>query len=186
MRLEPIPPQASSLRVTRVVPGTGQERVAAEARAGETAGRHDDAITDADVEIEVRGVLRPARSRHAPAATAARDAAAPWSLQITPATVFSDDLRPLRLEFTSYLAHDPTATSADSLKIKLKEVGAVGSTVVYQELAASAFKYGAWTSHSVDISTFAGKTIVLQVEATDTSPASVVEAAVDLVTIRSN
>lgn len=91
--------------------------------------------------------------------------------------------KPLKLFFMSYLAHDPTANSADGLRLSVHPTGS-GPSVVYQEPAVSKYKYGSWTGHVVDLSPFAGKIIRLQFEAVDApDKSSVIEAAVDDVVI---
>jgi aminopeptidase S len=62
----------------------------------------------------------------------------------------------------------------------VKVVGTTTSTV-YEKLGAAANFDGAWTTQSVNISSFAGQTvrIRIRIEAADASTASLVEAGVD-------
>jgi hypothetical protein len=54
---------------------------------------------------------------------------------------------------------------------------------VFQELGAANNDAGVWSSASVNLSSFAGQTIRLLVEAADASTASLVEAGIDDVVI---
>ena len=85
-----------------------------------------------------------------------------------------------RLTFSYYMAHGSNSSSADYLRVRV-----LGSTspVVFQELGAANNDNGAWATASVDLDAFAGQTIRISVEAADASTASLVEAAVDDVTI---
>jgi choice-of-anchor B domain-containing protein len=87
---------------------------------------------------------------------------------------------PITLSFQYYLAHGTNSSSADYLRVSV-----VGSTTqqVFQELGAADDDDAVWALHTVDISSFAGQTVYLRVEAADTSTASLVEAAVDDVRI---
>ena len=86
----------------------------------------------------------------------------------------------LRLSFQYYLAHLNNASSADLVRVRV--VGSTSTTVLTVTGAASN-RSAAWTSSSVDISAFAGQTVRVVVEAADAGTASLVEAAVDDVTI---
>jgi hypothetical protein len=83
----------------------------------------------------------------------------------------------LTLSFSSYLAHGSNATNADFLRVRIVSGSTI--TTVFQKLGAAANVNGAWVATSVDISSFAGQTINIQVEAADASTASLVEAGVD-------
>ncbi|MFI6884569.1 M14 family zinc carboxypeptidase [Streptosporangium canum] len=86
----------------------------------------------------------------------------------------------LKLNFSWYLAHGSNASSADYLRVKV-----VGSTTtqVFQQLGAAANRNGAWAASSVDISSYAGQSVRILIEAADASGASLVEAGVDNVKI---
>ncbi|MFI6796262.1 M14 family zinc carboxypeptidase [Streptosporangium canum] len=86
----------------------------------------------------------------------------------------------LKLNFSWYLAHGSNASSADYLRVKV-----VGSTTtqVFQQLGAATNRNGAWAASSVDISSHAGQSVRILIEAADASGASLVEAGVDNVKI---
>ena len=86
----------------------------------------------------------------------------------------------LTLSFSYYLAHLNNATSADFLRVFV-----VGSTTtqVFQELGAATTDAAAWATASANISSFAGQTVRIRIEAADASTASLIEAAVDDVRI---
>jgi subtilisin-like proprotein convertase family protein len=86
----------------------------------------------------------------------------------------------ISLSFRYYMAHGTNSSSADYLRVSV-----VGSTTtqVFQELGAANDDDAAWALHTVDISSYAGQTVYLRIEATDASTASLVEAAVDDVRI---
>jgi aminopeptidase S len=54
---------------------------------------------------------------------------------------------------------------------------------VFSQAGAASDRAAAWQSATVNLSTYAGQTVRLQVEAADTGTASLVEAAVDDVVI---
>ncbi|MEV0422831.1 aminopeptidase, partial [Streptosporangium canum] len=85
-----------------------------------------------------------------------------------------------KLNFSWYLAHGSNASSADYLRVKV-----VGSTTtqVFQQLGAAANRNGAWAVADVDISSYAGQSVRILIEAADASGASLVEAGVDDVKI---
>ncbi|HWI63571.1 MAG TPA: M14 family zinc carboxypeptidase [Symbiobacteriaceae bacterium] len=88
----------------------------------------------------------------------------------------------LTLSFSYYLAHGTNSSSADYLRVKV-----VGNTTVtvLEELGAADDDDAAWVTKTADVSSFAGQTIYLLVEAADASTASLVEAAIDDVKILS-
>ncbi len=86
----------------------------------------------------------------------------------------------LTLSFSSYLAYGSNSSSADFLRVSV--VGTTTSTV-YQVLGAAVNKDGSWTTQSINISSFAGQTVRIRIEAADASTASLVEAGVDDVKI---
>lgn len=77
-----------------------------------------------------------------------------------------------------YLAHLNNATTADYLRIK------VGATVVFQRLAGPSNVSAAWQTATVDLSSFAGQTIQLTIEAADNDTGSLIEAAIDDVIVK--
>ena len=84
------------------------------------------------------------------------------------------------LTFSWYLAHLNNATSADFFRVTV-----VGSTsqVVLSQGGTATNRAGAWATANVNISSFAGQSIRIRVEAADASTASLIEAGVDDVTI---
>jgi hypothetical protein len=86
----------------------------------------------------------------------------------------------LTLSFNYYLAHGTNSSTADFLRVSV-----VGATTqqVFQELGGTENDNGVWASTSVNISSFAGQTVRILIEAADASTASLVEAAVDDVRI---
>ncbi|MFD9948654.1 M20/M25/M40 family metallo-hydrolase [Nonomuraea sp. NPDC059023] len=86
----------------------------------------------------------------------------------------------VKLSFAWYLAHGSNAGSADYLRIRV--VGTTSGTV-FEQLAAATDRDGAWTTSTVDISSFAGQSVRIVVEAADAATASLVEAGVDDVKI---
>ena len=86
----------------------------------------------------------------------------------------------LTLAFRHYLAHGSNATSADFLRVFV--VGTT-TTQVFQRLGAATDVDAVWGTASANISAFAGQTIRIRIEAADAGTASLVEAAIDDVTI---
>ena len=86
----------------------------------------------------------------------------------------------LTLSFSFYLAHGTNASSADFFRVRI-----VGSTtsLVFEELGAANNDDAVWESRSINISSFAGQSVRIRIEAADASTASLVEAAVDDVKI---
>jgi len=86
----------------------------------------------------------------------------------------------LSLSFSYYLAHGSNSSSADFLRVYV-----VGSTtsLVFEELGAGNDDDAAWATATANISSFAGQTVRIRIEAADASTASLVEAAVDDVVI---
>jgi hypothetical protein len=86
----------------------------------------------------------------------------------------------LTLSFSFYMAHGTNSSSADFFRVRV-----VGSTtsLVFEELGAANNDDAVWESRSINISSFAGQTVRIRIEAADASTASLVEAAVDDVKI---
>ena len=88
----------------------------------------------------------------------------------------------ITLAFSFYMAHLNNSSTADFLRVVV--VPASGTpTTVFQELGAANTDAAAWANGSANISSFAGQTVRVRIEAADASGASLVEAAVDNVTI---
>ena len=85
-----------------------------------------------------------------------------------------------KLRFSQYLAHGSNASSADYLRIRV--VGS--STVTALDRRGAALNLnGAWSSGVADISALAGQSVRILIDAADASSASLVEAAVDDVSV---
>lgn len=84
------------------------------------------------------------------------------------------------LSLSWYLAHGSNATSADYFRVRV-----VGNTTatVFQQAGAASDRDAAWSVATADISSFAGQTVRILIDAADLSTASLVEAAVDDVRI---
>jgi glucose/arabinose dehydrogenase len=88
----------------------------------------------------------------------------------------------LTLDFAFYFAHLNNSSSADFFRVVV--VPATGTpTTVFQELGTAANDAASWATRSVSLDAFAGQTIRLRIEAADAATASLVEAAMDNVTI---
>jgi Zn-dependent metalloprotease len=87
----------------------------------------------------------------------------------------------ITLSFSWYLAHLNNATSADFFRVSVVSGSTV--TVVFSQAGAAANRAGAWATATVNLSSFAGQTIRLRVEAADAATASLIEAGVDDVVI---
>ncbi|GAB2690599.1 M14 family zinc carboxypeptidase [Thalassiella azotivora] len=81
------------------------------------------------------------------------------------------------VRLAGYLAHASNSSTSDTLRVRV--VGASGNSVVLERRGAASDVDAAWSTWTADLTPFAGQTVRLVVEATDTSTASLVEAAVD-------
>jgi carboxypeptidase T len=86
----------------------------------------------------------------------------------------------LSLTFSYYMAHGTNSSSADYLRVRI--VGAT-TTTVFEELNAANDDDAAWATATVNLSSYAGQSIRILIEAADASGASLVEAAIDDVRI---
>jgi carboxypeptidase T len=86
------------------------------------------------------------------------------------------------LVFRHYLAHNATATSADSLRAYVEDAGG-NRTLIHEELGAADTDPAAWATATVPMTPWAGQTIRLVFVAEDGAGDSFVEAAVDDVRI---
>jgi len=99
-----------------------------------------------------------------------------WSAQVTmPAS------GTLTLAFSYYLAYGSNSSSADFFRVSI--VSGSTTTVVFSRLGAAVDTDAIWTGASANLSSFAGQTIRILIQAADASGASLVEAAVDDVRI---
>ena len=87
----------------------------------------------------------------------------------------------LTLGLKYYLAHGTNSSTADYLRITV--VGPNFSRLVVEELGGTENDNGAWATLSANLNRFAGQTVYLLVQAADASGSSLVEAAIDDVTI---
>jgi subtilisin family serine protease len=87
----------------------------------------------------------------------------------------------LTLGFSYYFSHLNNSSSADFFRVSI--VGGGGTSQVFQELGAATTDAASYSTRSVDISSFAGQSIRILIQAADASTGSLVEAAVDNVTI---
>ncbi|WP_214110522.1 M14 family zinc carboxypeptidase [Acrocarpospora catenulata] len=83
----------------------------------------------------------------------------------------------LTLSFSWYLAHGSNSSTADYLRVL------VNGTQVFQQLGAASNRNGAWGVATANLSSFAGQTVQITIQAADASTASLVEAGVDDVKI---
>ena len=87
----------------------------------------------------------------------------------------------LTLSFAWYLAHGSNSSSADYLRLNVLHDG--GTSTLFNVNGAATDRDGAWSIASVDLTPYAGQSIRLEVRAADAAGASLVEAALDNVTI---
>ena len=87
----------------------------------------------------------------------------------------------LTLSFSWYLAHLNNSSSGDYFRVRV--ISGSTATTVFTQAGAASNRAAAWQSATVNLSSYAGQSIQLQVESADTGTASLVEAAVDNVTI---
>ncbi|MEU4774759.1 M14 family metallopeptidase [Micromonospora sp. NPDC023644] len=90
----------------------------------------------------------------------------------------------LTLSLAWYLAHGSNASSADYLRVSVVHNG--GTTVLFTQSGAATNRNGAWAVSNANLTPYAGQSVRILVEAADASGASLVEAAVDNVTITSS
>lgn len=86
----------------------------------------------------------------------------------------------LNLSLSWYLAHGSNSSSADYFRVRV--VGSTTTTVVNQAGAASN-RNGSWTVATANLTSLAGQTVRIVIDAADASTASLVEAGVDDVKI---
>jgi subtilisin family serine protease len=83
----------------------------------------------------------------------------------------------ITLSFAWYLAHLNNASSADFFRVSVVAGGS--STVVFSQAGAASNRAGAWSTATVNLTSFAGQSIQLRVEAADAATGSLIEAGVD-------
>ncbi|MCB9434716.1 MAG: hypothetical protein H6668_22365 [Ardenticatenaceae bacterium] len=86
----------------------------------------------------------------------------------------------ITLSFAYYLAHLENASNSDFLR-----VSAVGDTtaVIFEKTGAAYRNYAEWEQFSASLNAFAGQTVYLLVEAADNGAGSLIEAALDDVSV---
>jgi hypothetical protein len=87
------------------------------------------------------------------------------------------------LRFRYYLAHNNNATSADFFRVRVVASNGATSTVFTRPGRAATVVGGAWTTQTVNLSAFAGQTVLLRFEAADAAAGSIIEAGFDNVTV---
>jgi hypothetical protein len=87
----------------------------------------------------------------------------------------------LSRSFSWHRAHLGNASSADFLRVRV--VTGSGASTVFEKLGAAATVGGAWQGATANLTSFAGQTIRVLVEAADTDPGSLIEAGIDDVRI---
>jgi hypothetical protein len=103
----------------------------------------------------------------------------------SPAIVLGTGATSYTLTFAYYLAHGSNSSSADYLRVKIRNEANTSSSTVFQELGAADNDNGAWATTTVTIpSTFNGQSVRIVVEAADASTASLVEAGIDDVVVK--
>lgn len=87
----------------------------------------------------------------------------------------------LTLSFNWYLSHLNNSSSSDYFRVRV--VSGTTTTTVFTQAGAASDRAAAWQTATVNLSSYAGQSVQLLVEAADLSTASLVEAAVDDVKI---
>ncbi|MFC3503793.1 M14 family metallopeptidase [Micromonospora krabiensis] len=87
----------------------------------------------------------------------------------------------LTLSLAWYLAHGSNSSSADYLRVSVVHNG--GTTALLTQAGAATNRNGSWAVANLNLTPYAGQSVRILVEAADASGASLVEAAVDNVTI---
>jgi hypothetical protein len=90
---------------------------------------------------------------------------------------------PGNLSFRYYFAHTSTSTKSDFFRVYVWDLDTDARTLVYGETATAVDKDAAWTSRSISLARWAGKTIRIVFRAADGAPHNLVEAAIDDVRI---
>jgi hypothetical protein len=87
----------------------------------------------------------------------------------------------LTLSLAYYLAHGSNSSSADIFRVSVVHSG--GTTAVFTRNGSSSDVDAAWATATASLTPYAGQSVRILIEAADVSTASLVEAAVDNVTI---
>ncbi len=83
----------------------------------------------------------------------------------------------LNVSMSWYLAHGSNSSSADFFRVSIIHSG--GTTVLFTQAGAATNRNGAWAVGTWNISSYAGQSVRILIEAADASTASLVEAGVD-------
>ena len=94
----------------------------------------------------------------------------------SPDIVIPANAQSVNLSLAQYFYHFSNSSNADFLRVSV--VGS-STSVVLNELGAGTIRPAQWTNLTTDISSFAGQTIYLLIEAADASGGSLVEAGID-------
>ena len=89
----------------------------------------------------------------------------------------------LTLSFQQYLAHGSNSSSADFLRVLVRDTATGQATQVFNRSGAARNLNGAWMGATASLNAFAGRTVQLVVRAADESTASLVETGIDDVRI---
>jgi carboxypeptidase T len=87
----------------------------------------------------------------------------------------------LTLSLAWYFAHGSNSSSADYFRIRIEHNG--GTSTLFNVTGSATDRDAVWAVADLDLSAYAGQTIRILVEAADAGSASLVEAAIDEVTI---
>ncbi|NUS57168.1 MAG: hypothetical protein HOV66_20260, partial [Streptomycetaceae bacterium] len=87
----------------------------------------------------------------------------------------------LSLKFSWNFAYLNNSSTDDYLRVRV--VGANGSSTVLNQSGAAANKAGTWQTATYDLSAYAGQSVRILVEAADNGTASLVEAGIDNVSV---
>ncbi|MDG4827925.1 M14 family zinc carboxypeptidase [Solwaraspora sp. WMMD1047] len=90
----------------------------------------------------------------------------------------------LTLSLAWYLAHGSNSSSADYLRVSVVHSG--GTTTLFSQAGAATNRNGSWAVANLNLTPYAGQSVRIVVSAADAATASLVEAAVDNVTITSS
>jgi carboxypeptidase T len=82
-----------------------------------------------------------------------------------------------RVTFRHYFAHNAKSSKVDFLRLRVISGGT--STTVFEQLGKASERNAKWTSTTLNLDAYAGKTVRLIFEAADNGPDSLVEAALD-------
>ncbi len=85
------------------------------------------------------------------------------------------------LTFNYYFAHLDNTTSDDFFRVSIRSGG--NQQTILSQVGVGATRAASWTAFSADVSSYAGQTIQLLVEAADAGGGSIIEAGIDDISI---